>query len=379
MTGRCDSMGFSDGSGYDRSLRAGARACVDDVLGLKKGETLLIITNPNREVREISMAIFDAAEGAGASPVVAFQREKGQFDFTEASIVAAMRAEPDAILSMSADRLGKDRVGLQKGYKGKRKYTDYFELLYEEKKSRAFWSPGITKDMFRRTVPIDYTRLRSDCRRLVRLLAASVEARVTAPGGTDVRIGVKGRKARPDDGDFRRPGASGNVPSGEVYVSPALGTAQGVIAFDGSMVLNEGEVVIRTPIVAEVSGGFITRISGKSEAERLKASIASAQSKTRKMVSQGLLPRKNLESYSRNASSIGELGIGLNRRARIVANMLEDEKVYGTCHFAVGSNYDGDAEALIHLDGIVKRPTITLVSPSGKETVVMESGKLTWD
>ena len=372
-------MDFLDGRGYDKSLRAGANASVRDVLGLKKGETLLIITNPSADVREISMAIFDAAAEAGASPTVMFQREKGQFDFTEDSVIDAMRSEPDAILSMSADRLGKDRVGLQKGYRGKRKYNDYFEFLYEEKKSRAFWSPGITKDMFRRTVPIDYTRLRSDCKRLVKLMASSVEARVTAPGGTDISIGTRGRKARSDDGDFRRPGASGNVPSGEVYVSPALGTAEGVIAFDGSMVLNQGEVVIKTPIVAKVSGGFITDVSGRSEARRLKASIAAARSKTKKMVSDGMLPRKDLESYLRNAASIGELGIGLNRRARIVANMLEDEKVYGTCHFAVGSNYDGDAEALIHLDGIVKRPTITLVSPSGGETVVMDAGRLAWD
>ncbi len=372
-------MDFLDGRGYDRSLRAGANASVRDVLGLKRGETLLIITNPSADVREISMAIFDAAAEAGASPTVMFQREKGQFDFTEDSVIDAMRSEPDAILSMSADRLGKDRVGLQKGYRGKRKYNDYFEFLYEEKKSRAFWSPGITKDMFRRTVPIDYTRLRSDCKRLVKLFGSSVEARVTAPGGTDISIGVRGRKARSDDGDFRRPGTSGNVPSGEVYVSPALGTAEGVIAFDGSMVLNQGEVVIRTPIVAEVRGGFIEDVSGRSEAKRLRASISAAQSKTRKMVSQGLLPRKDQDSYIKNAASIGELGIGLNRRARIVANMLEDEKVYGTCHFAVGSNYDGDAEALIHLDGIVKRPTITLVSPSGRETVVMDSGRLVWD
>jgi len=59
--------------------------------------------------------------------------------------------------------------------------------------------------------------------------------------------------------------------------------------------------------------------------------------------------------------------------------MLEDEKVYGTCHFAVGSNYDGDAESLIHLDGLVKRPTITAVGGSGKETMVMADGRLSWD
>lgn len=372
-------MDFSEGRGYDRSLTAGAKAAVKDVLGLKKGETLLIITNPNREVREISMAIFDAASKAGASPVLAFQMEKGQFDFAEESVVKAMHAEPDALLSISADRFGKDRVGLLQGYPGKRKYNDLFEMLYEEGKSRAFWSPGVTKDMFRRTVPIDYARLRSDCKRISRVLDSSDAVRVTAPGGTDITIGLRGRKVKPDDGDFRKPGLSGNIPSGEAYVSPELGSAEGVIAFDGSMVLNEGEVVIRTPIVTEVTAGYITRIAGGPEARALRSSIAAGRSKTRKMVAKGQLPEKDLDGYLRNTSAIGELGIGLNRRAKIVANMLEDEKVYGTCHFAVGSNYDGDAESLIHLDGLVKTPTITARSSSGRETVVMSAGKLVWD
>jgi leucyl aminopeptidase (aminopeptidase T) len=73
------------------------------------------------------------------------------------------------------------------------------------------------------------------------------------------------------------------------------------------------------------------------------------------------------------------LGIGLNRKAKIVANMLEDEKVYGTCHFAVGSNYDGDAEALIHLDGLVKRPTIVAINRKGDEKTMMADGRLVWD
>ncbi|MGD9962542.1 MAG: aminopeptidase [Thermoplasmata archaeon] len=372
-------MDFSEGNGYDRSLVAGARAAVRDVLALKKGETIFIVTNPNRNVREISMAIFDAAVEAGAAPVLAFQAEKGQFDFTEETIVKAMHAEPDVLLSISTDKIGKDKVGLIKGYPGKRKYSSIFEKLYEEKTSRAFWSPGVTKDMWRRTVPIDYTRLRSDCRKVMRHLNASSSVRVTAPGGTDITIGLKGRKAKLDDGDFRRPGSAGNVPSGEVYVSPELGTASGVIAFDGSIALSEDEIVIRNPIVAEVSGGFIAKLSGGSEAKALRSSIAAGRSNARRMVSKGELPKKDLESYVKNAAAIGELGIGLNRRAKIVANMLEDEKVYGTCHFAVGSNYDGDAESLIHLDGIVKRPTITVMTSSGRETVVMDSGRLVWD
>jgi leucyl aminopeptidase (aminopeptidase T) len=252
-------------------------------------------------------------------------------------------------------------------------------MLYEERKSRAFWSPGITKDTFRRTVPIDYTRLRSDCGRIIKLFNSSDAVHVTAPGGTDIEIGLRGRKAKPDDGDFRRPGGAGNVPSGEVYVSPALGKTDGTIAFDGSIALNDGEIVIKTPIVTRVENGFITRISGRSEATKLRGAIRSGQAKARRMGKSGELKKDEVDAYVRNAAGIGELGIGLNRRARIVANMLEDEKVYSTCHFAVGSNYDGDSEALIHLDGLVKRPTIVTLSRSGRQTTVMENGRLVWD
>jgi leucyl aminopeptidase (aminopeptidase T) len=56
--------------------------------------------------------------------------------------------------------------------------------------------------------------------------------------------------------------------------------------------------------------------------------------------------------------------------------MLEDVKAFRTCHFAVGENYDGDAPALIHFDGIVRNPTITVSYPDGSSSVLMENGEL---
>jgi len=221
--------------------------------------------------------------------------------------------------------------------------------------------------------------LRSDTKRLCKLLTDSEKVRVTAPGGTDFTTSLRGRKAKADDGDYRRPGRGGNVPSGEAYVCPALGTATGVIAFDGSIVLNEGEIVIRRPILAEVRDGFVTKISGGNGAAQLKESVMMGEAKARQMGRSGDLRPELARKYARNAWAIGELGIGLNRKAKIVANMLEDEKVYGTCHFAVGSNYDGDAEAMIHLDGLVKSPTIAAVSRQGKTIELMTDGRLVWD
>lgn len=364
---------------YSRSLVKGARAAVTDVLAVKENERVLIITNPGKDTQDISMALYDATLERKGAPILIFQREKGQFDFAEEEVVKALATNPEIGLSISKDRLGKDRYGLKHGYKGKRRYDHIYDQLYNEGRLRGFWSPGITTDMFTRTVPIDYARLRSDSSKICRLINSSESVRVVAPGGTDVTIGVRGRKAHADDGDFRKQGLAGNIPSGEVYVSPVVGTMNGTISFDGSMVLNEGEVIIKKPIVATVREGFITELSGNKEADALRESIREGEKKAFENGKKGLIKQSLVKSYAKNASSIGELGIGLNRKAKIVANMLEDEKVYGTCHFAVGSNYDGDAEALIHLDGLVNSPTITATSPGGKETTFMERGRLVWD
>ena len=375
-----DIPGFGGGKAYARSLVKAAKAAMKDVLAVKRNERLLIISNPNQGTRDIAMSLFDAALENAASPVLAFQGEKGQFDYTEEEIIKALSTEPEIVLSISKDRMGLDRHGLKHGYKGKRRYDSLFDMLYYEGKMRAFWSPGITTDSFSRTVAIDYSTLRKDCRRLVREMTRAESIRVTSPSGTDITIGVKRRVPKSDDGDFRQPGKAGNIPSGEVYVSPTIGSTDGVIAFDGSIALNEGEIVIRKPIVTEVRKGLIKSISGGAEAERLRQSVREGELNARRMGKSGELKPSIAGKYYRNARAIGELGIGLNRKARIVANMLEDEKVYGTCHFAVGSNYDGDADALIHLDGLVKSPTITAIAAkSRREKQLMVDGKLVWD
>jgi leucyl aminopeptidase (aminopeptidase T) len=364
---------------YDRSLVRAARAVTGDVLAVRKEERVLVITNPNADSRQISMAIYDAVIDAGATPVLLIQKEKGQFDFLEYESVKAIESGPDVVISVSKDRLGKDRYGMKHGYKGKRQYDHIFDFLYEERKIRTFWSPGATVDMFARTVPIDYTQMRKDCKRICDVLLEADIVKVTAPGGTDVTIGIRGRKAHKDDGDFRKPGRGGNLPSGEVYISPELGAMNGTIAWDGSIVLNEGEIVIGNPIFADVKGGYITKVRGGSGAKRLEESVKVGESKAIEAGKKGQMKPAKARIYARNAWGIGELGIGLNRKAKITANMLEDEKVYGTCHFAIGSNYDGDHEAMIHLDGLVKSPTITAVRKDGKELPIMSDGKLSWD
>jgi leucyl aminopeptidase (aminopeptidase T) len=371
---------LSAASGFqpDPDLRAAAKVAVGSSLGLKEGETFLIVTNPERELLEISAALYDEAAALGASPALIVQGVKTQTDYAEKPVIAAFESLPDAFASISAEKLGKDEAGIRKPYEWEGVGYDHIfhYQLHGAKTLRAFWSPGITRAMFAKTVRIDYAALKARCEAVSEALSAAAYVRVTSPAGTDMRVGIRGRKPKSDDGDFSRRGTGGNLPAGEVFISPELGTAEGTIVFDLSISSIKGDIIIRKPIRCRIEGGFVTDIAGGEEAALLSAALSAGAESARKLGREGAIPAEKAAAYERNARNLGELGIGLNPAASVVGNMLEDEKAFRTCHFAIGANYDEDAPALIHLDGLVSRPTIVAVGADGRESVIENAGEL---
>jgi leucyl aminopeptidase (aminopeptidase T) len=226
----------------DPKLLKAAEIAINKVLGVKRGEHVLIITNPVRDVYRISQALFLASFEAHASPTLLVQPVKTTFDFAEPSVINAVKTEPEVVISVSAERLGKDREGLANPYKGLdgKNYTHIFRyLLRGVRKIRGFWSPKVTTDMFTRTVPIDYQALQKTVARIVKVLENAREINVKTALGTDITFEVRGRKPVGDDGNFKVPGKGGNLPCGEVCISPVLETANGTIVFDGSLNLEK--------------------------------------------------------------------------------------------------------------------------------------------
>ena len=360
----------------DIQLNRSAKVAVRDVLKIKEGEKVLIITNPNDESLPVSQALFDASNEAGASPLIIIQNEKTQLDFAEKGVIGAIKTEPDVIISISKNKLGKDEEAISNPfeYEGKKYNNTFHYLMHGVKKCRSFWSPGITRDMFIRTIPVNYETMKSRSSYLKDLLDKAVKVKVSAPEGTEVEIDVTGREAMCDDGDFSKPGSGGNLPAGETFISPVVGKTEGVIVFNGSISTNSGTLIIEKPLRVTVKAGFVTNISGGSEADILKDTIKKAEENAFVFEKEGKLTAGEGRNYAKNARNIGELGIGLNPEAVIGGDMLEDEKAFKTCHFAIGSNYDEDAPALIHLDGVVKDPTITLVFEDGSEKTAIRNG-----
>lgn len=357
-----------------------ARVVVKEVLGLRAGEQFLIITNPQEDVREISDALYEAALELGAEATICVQPVKTQLDYANKAALAAFGSEPDVCASISANKMGKDRIGSAKPWIGEKgnKIDHVFHYLMDEKRTlRSIWTPGITVDMFRRTAAIDYALLQKRCETLCAALTNAKAIHVSASGGTDILVPVSGRVPMTDDGNFTKGGQGGNIPAGEVFISPLPGQSEGTIVFDGSISLNDRDMIVREPVTVRYEKGFITSVSGGEEARLLRESIEAGEIKAREFAAEGKLTPEEGKEWERNARGLGELGIGLNPAAEIRGQMLEDEKVYKTCHFAIGKNYDGDAEAMIHYDCLVKNPTITVHYLDGTRKVIEKDGELT--
>lgn len=333
-------------------LKRAAEVAVQDVLGVREGEEVIIITNTEGDVFPIAKAIYEASLAVKAKAVMMIQPVKTQYDFAERLVLDAVRSAPDVIISVCAHKVGKDPYGMNIGYIGRdgKKYDHVFDLVLDgDKRSRSFWSPGATVDMFERTVAVDYKAMRELAAKLKAVLDDGKEVRVTSPSGTDITFSIEGRKGQVDDGDVRLPGKGGNLPCGEAFISPKNQTAEGVIVFDGTIDLVPDAVIPKTPVKVVYKGGFITEITGGEEAERLLEVIRKGEQMARDV---------GKTEEERNARALGELGIGINPAATMTCNMLEDEKVWRTVHFAIGMNLDNDGQAFIHQDCLVKRPSL---------------------
>lgn len=361
----------------NKKERTPAEVVVQDVVKVKKGERVLIIANP--ATSEIAQDFYKASCNENAITTLIFQPDRTSFDNATPEVLAAIGANPDVCFSISNIKLGKDPNAQANPYKMEdgSEYDHIFDYLLEGKKTmRAVWTPGVTVDMMERTATIDYELLQKRCLMLQKYFENAKSVHVVAPGGTDLTINVEGRKLLFDDGDFSKPGSGGNIPSGEVFISPVVGKTEGIIVYDGSMTFSDGDSILETPITCKLEEGFITDIKGGSEARRLLKTISEAETRPFTLEKEKKLPEGQAAVYKKMARNIGELGIGLNPAAQITGNMLEDEKAFNTCHFAIGQNYDNDAPCLIHLDGVVKNPTITIIYNDDSTRKILKDGIL---
>ncbi len=80
-----------------------------------------------------------------------------------------------------------------------------------------------------------------------------------------------------------------------------------------------------------------------------------------------------LTAHGPDGTNVAELGIGTNEQAILTGNILEDEKILGTCHVAFGASaaIGGEVQVPVHLDCVALNPEVSI----GGE-VVLRDGEL---
>lgn len=301
-------------------------------MGTKKHESVLIITDEIK--RDIGYSLFINTKMLGHTSLYV-EMKSGKINGEEPPpSVADLMQKFDVVLCPTAKSLTHTNARRAASAKGVRIAT----------------FPGITKDVMIRGMNADYKKISKLSLKLKAILEKGKHVRITSVLGTDISFSIEGRKSFASKGLFHAKGESGNLPTGETFLAPVEGTSNGVFIVDGSMA-GLG-LIKKANISIKVKDGYATEITGGVMAKKLI---------------------KQLDSVGKAARNIAEFGIGTNDSAKLSGVLLEDEKVMGTIHIALGNNVSmgGSVNVPIHLDGVIKRPTVFL---DGK--VLMREGKL---
>lgn len=313
-----------------KHLEKSAEIAIRQCMAVKPGETVLVVAD--EPTRNVGRALWEKAVEAGAEALYMEMTPRKNDGTEPPAAVAAAMLQADVILGATSRSISHTQARKEASKKGARIAT----------------LPGITEDIMQRTLSADYQTIAAISEKFADLLTKGKTAHITTPAGTDLTLSIEGREGHPDTGINHASGDFSNLPAGEAYIAPVEETAEGVVVIDGAMA---GIGVLETPIKLTVEKGYVTQIEGGRETQKLEDMLADC----------GKLAR-----------NIAELGIGTNDQAILSGRVLEDEKVKGTVHIAIGNNFGfgGQVQVPIHLDGILLNPTLSI---DGQ--VVIKDGK----
>jgi len=314
-------------------LEQAVRTVVGRCLRVRDGESVLVVADPDST--PIGEALMAAARDAGGDAVLMILPPDPRRGTEPPAPVAAAFAAADVFIAPCLPSLSHTSARRRACELGHRGAT----------------LPGVTADMLARLMSTDFDALATRCRAVADLLTDADEARIACPHGTDLRLDLRNRAGTSDEGDIGEPGAFGNLPCGEGFISPAGG--EGTIATTSLGLVG----LTAEPVLLTVSDGMLAGARGGGEG----GDDGPAHEYLAMLDAHGPLGR-----------NLAELGVGTNDRATLTANILEDEKILGTTHIAFGASagIGGTVTVAVHLDVVVLDPSLWIGS-----TQVLDAGR----
>lgn len=308
------------------SLKAVFRRVLAQCANLKLGENALIISDLN-QVPSIPESLRDSVLGFKARPTeLSVATEMLHEEKLHDSLLPFMKSH--SLLLICTSTLFPSKIRKEAVDSG----------------CRALSMATVNPKMVMRCFNLDYEELSRVTKKVSSLFSLPSKAIFRTKVGTELEIKLSGLEAAYFDGLCREPGNLTALPAGVVAAVPDSGS--GTIVIDGS-VADFG--LVKKPIKLEIENGTVKGIEGGREAAWL---------------------RTQLERGGDKAFTLAEVGIGTNPKATYTGNLIEDERVLGSCHFGFGGNVHigGQVQSTVHIDTTVRKPTVYL---DGEEIVTV--------
>lgn len=292
-------------------------------LGLRPGERVLILAD--RQLQPAAEALTEAARRMQAGEVVHYALPKpGRLQVVPRSLAAAVAAA-DVVISLRAElRLSVEDAAMRAAMDafrraGRGRWVSLAQVEVET--LEAALSPGLEEVAARVSA-------------LAGRMRAAAGVRLTAPGGTDLRVSYEGRPVLVDTGQVREAGAVGNLPAGEAYVAPHETGVDGQLVVDVAL----GDIPLDQPVTLTFRRGRVMEATGGEAAAELRRRLGD----------------------DRWAWTVGELGLGVNPHITPSGRVALAEKALGTAHVALGGNlaFGGRNPAPTHYDCVIASPTV---------------------
>ncbi|HLR51813.1 MAG TPA: aminopeptidase [Candidatus Avamphibacillus sp.] len=312
----------------------GARQVTEVCAQVKKGEKVLIITEP--KMMSVAESVATAVNTIDAEPVITIMEPRSSDGEEPPVNIAAAMKESDVFISAV--------------------YTSITHT-YAVKHAVENGSRGIMLTQFDENMLVDsgvhadFPKAAATCENVAAILENAKQIHLTTSHGTDLVMSAEGRKSNAMTGMVEN-GQFAPVPTVEANVSPLEGSANGKIVCNASIPYI-GIGVLQENVEVNVEDGLITAIEGGNQAQILKENLQS----------------KNDE----NVYNIAEIGIGLNPECEFIGLMLEDEGVFGSVHIGIGSSVTlgGNVKAACHYDLIMTGVTLVV-----DDTTVIKNGEV---
>jgi leucyl aminopeptidase (aminopeptidase T) len=315
---------------YTSALIESARIVVKTSMDIRRGENVLIVCDPTTS--EIGQALHSATTER-TDRVLLIVMPKGRHHGEEPpSPVANLMRQQQVVIAPTKYSLTHTRSVRAAIHEGARVAT----------------MPGITSEMFcKGGMTADYDRVKKRITDTAAMFRRRKIIHIKSKNGTDVEFEVNWRDWKLDDsGICNRPRMITNLPAGKIFVMPKEGSMNGRIVIDGSWDAS----LLEEPIEFVIEDGLVIDVLGGSIAANIRQEFGEASSRIKNKKDRELV------------WTVAEFGMGMNEEARLIGNVLEDEKKLGTCYFALGdnSNLGGHSDVGIHVSGVLKLASVWL-------------------